>query len=79
MEGTIDRSSRPITFTIMKNRSNIQVRYISDNPVPDTFKDGAETVVTGRFNDENIFEAEHIQAKCASKYSSQLESAANIY
>lgn len=41
--------------------------------IPDTFKDGAEVVVTGRLGDNNIFIATEILAKCASKYEAKMK------
>ena len=36
--------------------------------VPDTFKHGAEVVVTGRVRDDGTFDASELLAKCPSKY-----------
>ena len=47
------------------------VRYISDEPVPDTFKDGVEAVVDGQLTTAGVFEGKKIQAKCASKYEAE--------
>ncbi|MDO8519079.1 MAG: cytochrome c maturation protein CcmE [Deltaproteobacteria bacterium] len=41
--------------------------------VPDTFKEGAEVVVTGRLKDNGTVESTEILAKCASKYEAKLK------
>ena len=78
LSGTIDRTQKDMRFTIHQNEKTIPVVYVSEKPVPDTFKDGVETVVRGKFNDSGEFEAEHIQAKCASKYEAKLEEASVV-
>jgi cytochrome c-type biogenesis protein CcmE len=71
-EGTIERDGTHVTFTLMQNVDNADhtmvVRYVGGQPVPDTFKDRAEAVVEGKCLPDGTFEADHIQAKCASKY-----------
>jgi cytochrome c-type biogenesis protein CcmE len=71
-EGTIERDGTRVTFTLTQNVNNAQhtmvVRYVGSQPVPDTFKDRAEAVVEGKCLPDGTFEADHIQAKCASKY-----------
>ncbi len=44
----------------------ITVRYTG--VVPDTFKDDAEVVVTGKLDSEGVFQAQDLLAKCPSKY-----------
>lgn len=39
--------------------------------VPDTFKDGAECIVTGKLGDDGVFYATELLAKCPSKYEAQ--------
>jgi cytochrome c-type biogenesis protein CcmE len=71
-EGTIERDGTHVTFTLTQDVDNMQhamvVRYVGSQPVPDTFKDRAEAVVEGKCLPDGTFEADHIQAKCASKY-----------
>jgi len=38
--------------------------------LPDTFVDKAQALVEGRPSNDGRFVAEHVQAKCASKYES---------
>jgi len=46
----------------------LNVSYIGRDPLPDTFKDGAQALVEGRLASDGHFVAEQVQAKCASKY-----------
>ncbi|OYT68461.1 MAG: cytochrome c biogenesis protein CcmE, partial [Chloracidobacterium sp. CP2_5A] len=38
------------------------------DPLPDTFRDGAQALADGRMQPDGTFHANRIQAKCASKY-----------
>ena len=71
--GSIDRTTKPMKFKINYNNTTIPVHYIGSRPVPDTFKDDAETVVEGKYTPEGVFLADKIQTKCASKYTSNTE------
>jgi len=73
--GSIDRSGKRMTFEISQNDAVLPVVYIGEKPVPDTFKEHAETVVKGVYRHDGVFEADHIQAKCASKYEAMIEEA----
>jgi cytochrome c-type biogenesis protein CcmE len=44
------------------------VSYVGADPLPDTFKDGAQCLVEGHAMPDGRFVAETVQAKCASKY-----------
>ena len=46
----------------------LPVSYIGTDPLPDTFVDKSQALVEGRPGDDGRFVAEHVQAKCASKY-----------
>jgi len=74
-DGTIERDGRSLRFVLAQNLETEQktmvVNYVGTAPVPDTFKDRAEAVVEGKRLPDGTFEADHIQAKCASKYESK--------
>lgn len=53
-------------FKLAKRGENIKVFHTG--PKPDTFKECAEVVVTGRFANPTVFEASDLVAKCPSKY-----------
>jgi cytochrome c-type biogenesis protein CcmE len=46
----------------------LPVEYVGRDPLPDTFKDGAQALAGGRLEANGVFRAEEVQAKCASKY-----------
>ncbi len=54
------------TFRISDGTEELQVHY--DGLLPDTFKEGAEVLVEGRYLPEGYFEAKTVMAKCPSKY-----------
>jgi cytochrome c-type biogenesis protein CcmE len=47
------------------------VVYDGAEPVPDTFRDGAQALADGKMGPDGVFRASKIQAKCASKYQSK--------
>ena len=46
----------------------LQIRYVGTDAIPDTFRDYASAIVTGRMRKDGTFEGTFIQAQCASKY-----------
>jgi len=73
VEGSIERKGAELDFEIAQNEFVLPVHYSGHDPVPDTFKGGAQTVVEGKLNPNGIFLAKKIQAKCASKYEAKFE------
>lgn len=70
--GSINRDGKDVSFTLTQDETHsLTVRYTGSQPVPDTFKDGSEAIVEGLRQQDGSFEADHIQAKCASKYEAQ--------
>jgi cytochrome c-type biogenesis protein CcmE len=67
-EGSIRHQAGRIDFVLEGEGKALPVRYIGTDPLPDTFKDKAQALVEGRLGPEGQFVAEHVQAKCASKY-----------
>jgi len=60
-------NSLEIFFLIEENGQQMRVRY--DKERPDTFKDGSEVLVEGKYLvDEGYFDANMLMAKCPSKY-----------
>ena len=66
--GTIVKASTGITFTLHQGTEQLKVVYRGIDPLPDTFKDGAQALADGRLGPDGVFEASKVQAKCASKY-----------
>ncbi len=67
-EGSIMRSGREVRFTLMQEELRLSVLYDGIEPLPDTFRDGAQALADGEMGPDGVFHANKIQAKCASKY-----------
>ena len=76
LKGSIVRNNMDLDFTIVEGNSELKIHYIGKDPIPDTFNNDmdAEVIVSGRLQDDGIFNAERIQAKCASKYEADYSS-----
>ncbi|MCK5618456.1 MAG: cytochrome c maturation protein CcmE [Candidatus Krumholzibacteria bacterium] len=70
-DGSIRRNGTEVTFQLEQEHRRLVVRYVGDQPIPDTFKGGVEAIVEGERQDDGSFEADQIQAKCASKYEAE--------
>jgi len=66
--GSIKRVGAQVSFTLHQNEVRLDVVYAGTDPLPDTFRDGAQALADGRMGDDGVFQASKIQAKCASKY-----------
>src|SRR5579863_7720302 len=66
--GSISHADGRINFVLEEEGKDLPVSYVGRDPLPDTFKDGAQALVEGKMLPDNHFEAEQVQAKCASKY-----------
>ncbi len=66
--GSIVRNGKLVSFVLRQDKTAVKVVYKGADPLPDTFKDGAQALADGRMGPNNTFEASQIQAKCASKY-----------
>jgi cytochrome c-type biogenesis protein CcmE len=71
--GSIDRAKSPIEFVLGNQDKIIRVRYVGKDIIPDTFKDGTKALVEGKADSDGVFQATHIEAKCASKYEAEYE------
>jgi cytochrome c-type biogenesis protein CcmE len=66
--GTIQRLPGRVDFVLEEQGRGLEVSYVGRDPLPDTFKDGAQALVEGHRTPDGKFVAEQVQAKCASKY-----------
>ncbi len=67
--GSIQRVGSEVRFTLTQDPStHLKVAYTGSDPLPDTFKDGAQALADGKLDKDGVFRASKIQAKCASKY-----------
>lgn len=69
--GTISYDARTLDLRfevvdIQSGKGRIPVHY--QGPVPDTFEDGRDVVVEGRFSQGGLFEATTVLTKCGSRY-----------
>ncbi|MEO8051244.1 MAG: cytochrome c maturation protein CcmE [Acidobacteriota bacterium] len=68
---SIVREGANVSFTLIdvaQHTQRMQVIYSGIDPLPDTFRDGAQALADGKLGADGVFHATKIQAKCASKY-----------
>ena len=70
-KGSIKREGKQVSFVLVEESRKMTVRYDGNEPLPDTFRDGAQALVDGRMEPNGVFHAAKISAKCASKYESK--------
>ena len=66
--GTIKRLSGRVNFVLAGEGKLLPVSYVGSEPLPDTFVDKSQALVEGSLGNDGSFVAEHVQAKCESKY-----------
>lgn len=66
VEGSVQKDNLDVKFAIGENGKEIPVVY--RGVVPDTFTDGADAVVEGKYRQDRTFTADIVMAKCPSKY-----------
>jgi cytochrome c-type biogenesis protein CcmE len=66
--GSIRRFSGRVDFVLQGEGKTLPISYVGSDPLPDTFVDNSQALVEGRPASDGRFVAEHVQAKCASKY-----------
>ena len=65
---SIQRTGEQVDFVLVGENQKLKVRYSGTEPLPDTFRDGAQAMAEGKMGADGVFVAAKIQAKCASKY-----------
>ena len=66
--GSIKHAQGQVLFTLTQDKTQLKVAYTGSDPLPDTFRDGAQALADGHMGHDGVFHASKIQAKCASKY-----------
>lgn len=66
--GSIQHVGNQVQFVLLQEKLKLKVAYTGTDPLPDTFKDGAQALADGKLDRDGVFRAAKIQAKCASKY-----------
>jgi cytochrome c-type biogenesis protein CcmE len=69
--GSIKRQGSRVEFALKENDQMLTVVYHGSEAPPDTFKDNAQALAEGSLGRDGVFQAKHLQAKCASKYAPQ--------
>jgi len=67
-DGSIQRLAGRVDFVLEEQGKVLNVSYAGRDPLPDTFKGGAQALVEGKLMPDGRFVADQVQAKCASKY-----------
>ncbi len=66
--GSIKRQGKRVEFLLVEEGRQVPVVYTGSEPLPDTFVDNSQALADGHYSRQGVFEANKIQAKCASKY-----------
>jgi cytochrome c-type biogenesis protein CcmE len=73
--GSIEQVGTHVTFILDEFESHsgkvgktLKINYKGSEPPPDTFKDNAQALAEGTLSSDGTFQANQLQAKCASKY-----------
>jgi cytochrome c-type biogenesis protein CcmE len=66
--GSIHRVGTHASFVLLELGKELPVSYDGAEPPPDTFKDDAQALAMGHLGRDGTFQANQLQAKCASKY-----------
>ncbi|HUY13028.1 MAG TPA: cytochrome c maturation protein CcmE [Terriglobia bacterium] len=66
--GSIERQGDTLKFKLAQGAEALPVVYVGSDTLPDTFRDGSQAIVEGRYSNGGMFRATEVQAKCASKY-----------
>ena len=67
-KGSIVKTGSQVEFILTGENQKLKVVYSGIEPLPDTFRDGAQALAEGKLAADGTFHAAKIQAKCASKY-----------
>jgi cytochrome c-type biogenesis protein CcmE len=78
-KGSIQHAGEVVDFTLVQadpakpqqSPLYLRVTYNGRDPLPDTFRDGAQALADGKMGADGVFHASKIQAKCASKYATK--------
>lgn len=70
--GSIHRVGTEVHFVLIWEDKRLPVTYTGTEPLPDTFRSGAQALADGRLGKDGVFRTAAIQAKCASKYEAKV-------
>jgi len=66
--GSIHHVTGRTDFVLLGEGKSLPVSYVGSDPLPDSFVDNSQALIEGKLGPDGHFVAEHVQAKCASKY-----------
>jgi cytochrome c-type biogenesis protein CcmE len=66
--GSIHHVTGRTDFVLLGEGKSLTVSYVGSDPLPDSFVDNSQALIEGKLGSDGRFVAEHVQAKCASKY-----------
>jgi cytochrome c-type biogenesis protein CcmE len=69
---SIKRMGTETRFVLVQDKQRLTVAYTGSEPLPDTFRGGAQALADGRLGKDGVFRTSKIQAKCASKYEAKV-------
>ena len=69
---SIHRVGSEVQFVLVQDSKRLTVAYNGSEPLPDTFKGGAQALADGKLGKDGVFRTAKIQAKCASKYEAKV-------
>jgi len=72
VQGSIQKSERDLLWDFQVENANQVITINYQGAMPDTFKEGAEVVITGKVDSKGIIQASNVLAKCASRYEERL-------
>src|SRR5437868_6516647 len=52
VKGSIERKSGQVNFTLVQEKLTLRVSYTGEDPLPDTFRDGAQAMAEGRMGSD---------------------------
>lgn len=67
-DGSVDRRGGQVKFRLVQDSASVPVNYVGSDTLPDTFVGGAQAIIEGNYDSNGVFQADKVQAKCASKY-----------
>lgn len=70
--GSIQRSGKDLNLSFIIETGSDELNISYRGAVPDTFKEEADVVATGKLDRQGHLKAHHILAKCASRYEDKL-------
>lgn len=73
--GSIKRHGTTVEFVLLEEGLKLPVIYKGTEAPPDTFKDDSQAMVEGKIGKDGVFRANHLQAKCTSKYAPKQDQA----